>query len=45
MGSKLLVLYMGLYLGLVFLVTAGAVLALQQLSQAADNAHRYQLLA
>ena len=45
MGSKLLVLYMGLYLGLVFLVTAGAVLALQQLSQAADNAKRYELLS
>ncbi len=45
MGSKLLVLYMGLYLGLVFLVTAGAVLALQQLSQAADNAQRYELLS
>lgn len=45
MGTKLLVLYMGLYLGLVFLITAGAVLALQQLSQAADNARRYQLLS
>ena len=45
MGSKLLVLYMGLYLGLVFLVTAGAVLALQQLSQAADNVRRYELLS
>ena len=45
MGAKLLVLYMGLYLGLVFLLTAAAVLALQQLSQAADNARRYQLLS
>ena len=45
MGSKILVLYMGLYLGLVFLLTAAAVLALQQLSQAADNAQRYQLLS
>ena len=45
MGSKLLVLYMGLYLGLVFLLTAAAVLALQQLSQAADNAQRYELLS
>lgn len=44
MGTKLLVLYIGLYLGLVFLLTAAAVLALQQLSQAADNARRYQLL-
>ena len=45
MGSKILVLYMGLYLGLVFLLTAAAVLALQQLSQAADNAQRYELLS
>ena len=36
---------MGLYLGLVFLLTAAAVLALQQLSQAADNAQRYELLS
>ncbi len=45
MGAKILVLYMGLYLGLVFLLTAAAVLALQQLSQAADNAQRYELLS
>lgn len=44
MGAKILVLYMGLYLGLVFLLAAAAVLALQQLSQAADNAARYELL-
>lgn len=45
MGTKLLVLFMGLYLGLVFLLTAAAVLALQQLSQAADDQPRYQLLS
>lgn len=45
MGSKILVLFMGLYLGMVFLLTAAAVLALQQLSQAADNAARYEILA
>ena len=45
MGSKILVLFMGLYLGMVFLLTAAAVLALQQLSQAADNAPRYRILA
>ncbi|BDF66655.1 hypothetical protein CE91St43_06270 [Oscillospiraceae bacterium] len=44
MGAKILVLYIGLYLGLVFLLTAAAVLALQQLSLAADNVRRYQLL-
>lgn len=45
MGSKILVLFMGLYLGMVFLLTAAAVLALQQLSQASDNAPRYEILA
>ena len=45
MGSKILVLFMGLYLGMVFLLTAAAVLALQQLSPAADNVPRYQILS
>lgn len=36
--------YIGIYLGIIFLITAGAVLALQQLSQSADNVKRYQLL-
>lgn len=36
--------YLGIYLGIIFLVTAGAVLALQQLSQSADNINRYKLL-
>lgn len=37
--------YIGVYLGIIFLITAGAVLALQQLTQSADNAERYQLLS
>ena len=45
MGTKLLVLFLGLYLGIIFLVTSAAVLALQQLSQAADNLQRYQVLS
>ena len=45
MGTKVLVLFIGLYLGVVFLLASAAVLALQQLTQAADNAPRYQLLA
>lgn len=44
MGAKILVLYMGLYLGIIFLVASAAVLALQQLSQATDNVTRYQIL-
>lgn len=44
MGNKLLALFLGLYLGFTFLLAAAAVLALQQLSQAADNAGRYAIL-
>ena len=44
MGNKLLALFLGLYLGLTFLLAAAAVLALQQLSQAADNTARYAVL-
>lgn len=45
LGSKVLVIFLGLYLGITFLLASAAVLALQQLSQAADNAARYDLLA
>lgn len=45
LGSKVLVLFLGLYLGITFLLSSAAVLALQQLSQAADNTARYTLLA
>ncbi|MDY4181902.1 MAG: ABC transporter permease [Pseudoflavonifractor sp.] len=45
MGTKLLVLFLGMYLGIIFLVTSAAVLALQQVSQAADNAGRYRILS
>lgn len=44
MGSQILALFLGLYLGFTFLLAAAAVLALQQLSQAADNASRYAIL-
>ncbi len=45
MGSKILVLFLGIYLGIIFLLTSAAVLALQQLSQAADNVGRYRVLS
>ena len=45
MGTKILVTFLGLYLGIVFLLTSAAVLALQQLSQAADNVERYRVLS
>lgn len=44
MGSKMLALFLGLYLGVTFFLAAAAVLALQQLSQAADNTGRYAAL-
>lgn len=43
-GLKTLVSYLSIYIGLVFLITSAAVLALQQLSEASDNAERYGLL-
>ena len=36
--------YIAIYLGIVFLLTSAAVLALQQLSESADNLERYGLL-
>ena len=45
MGTKVLVLFIGLYLGVLFLLASAAVLALQQLTQAADSAGQYRLLS
>lgn len=43
-GLKLMLCYLALYIGIVFLITSAAVLALQQLSESADNIERYGLL-
>jgi putative ABC transport system permease protein len=43
-GSKAMISFVGIYLGIIFLLTSAAVLALQQLSEAADNRHRYDIL-
>ena len=43
-GMKLILSYVAVYLGLVFLIASAAILALQQLSESADNVHRYALL-
>ena len=43
-SDNLLMTYLGIYLGITFLITSGAALALNQLSQAADNQKRYDLL-
>ncbi len=42
--SKTIVTFIAIYLGFVFLVACVAILALQQLSEAADNKKRYDLL-
>lgn len=39
-----MVLYIGIYIGIVFLITSMAVLALQQLSEASDSIERYKAL-
>ncbi len=38
------VLFIGIYLGIVFLITSMAILALQQLSEASDSVERYKSL-
>jgi putative ABC transport system permease protein len=43
-GSKAIVSFVGIYLGIIFLITSAAILALQQLSEAADNRRRYDIL-
>ena len=43
-GSKAIISFVAIYVGIVFLITSAAVLALQQLSEAADNRHRYTIL-
>lgn len=43
-GSKVIVSFIGIYLGIIFLITSAAVLALQQLSEASDNRKRYNIL-
>jgi len=43
-GSTTSILFVGIYLGIVFLITSMAVLALQQLSEASDSIERYKAL-
>lgn len=44
-GAAVLLTYIGMYLGIVFLIASAVILALQQLSQASDNVARYQILS
>ncbi len=43
-GLSSMIVYVGLYLGIVFLLSSAAVLALQQLSEASDSMERYKSL-
>ncbi len=43
-GVTTLVSYLAIYIGVIFLITCSAVLALQQLSESSDNIERYKLL-
>lgn len=44
-GMRMLISYLALYVGFVFLITTAAVLAIQQLSEASDSIERYRLLS
>lgn len=44
-GMRMMITYLALYVGFVFLITTAAVLAIQQLSEANDSLPRYRLLA
>lgn len=43
-GASAITVFIGIYLGIIFLISSAAVLALQQLSEASDNAERYTVL-
>lgn len=43
-GLGAMISYLAIYIGIVFLITSAAVLALQQLCESADNNYRYELL-
>lgn len=43
-GTSVIVSFIAIYIGLIFLITCVAILALQQLAEASDNTVRYHLL-
>ena len=43
-GMGAIATFLGLYIGLVFLVTSGAILALKELSESVDSIGRYEML-
>ncbi len=44
LSMSMLMGYIGIYVGIIFLITSGSVLAIQQLSETSDNQERYSLL-
>lgn len=44
LGLGSLVTFIGLYLGIIFLISSAAILALKELSEASDNKERYNML-
>jgi len=44
LAMKAIISFLAIYLGIVFMVACAAILAIQQLAQAADNKERYALL-
>lgn len=43
-GNSAMAVFIGLYIGIVFLISSGAVLALKELSESADSKERYKTL-
>ncbi len=43
-GLKVILIFMGLYLGIVFAISSATVLAIGQLSESSDNKERYKIL-
>ena len=43
-GVSAIVTFVGLYIGIIFMITSAAILALKELSEASDNKERYMLL-
>ncbi len=43
-GMSVVATYIAIYIGIIFLITSAAILALQQLSESSDNQERYRLL-
>ena len=44
MGLGAMIAFIALYIGLIFLISGAAILALKELSESADNLGRYKIL-